>query len=103
MTITHDMDIKDIDVLETLAKNNSRDYNLRKLAEECSELTTILLQKLNKAEVVADDKIIDEMEDVNLRLKIAKKLFDREKLKARQRHKLSNWKKYILEGKYKEI
>ena len=55
---------------------NKRERDLRKAAEECSELATILIQQLNKPHKDFSEKIEEEMGDVLFRLENLKKHFD---------------------------
>lgn len=103
MTITHDMDENSKNILETLAGYNSYEYNLRKCAEEASELSTIILQSLNKPGFIPDNKIIEEIGDLDLRLKILKIMFGKDKVNERKSNKLKSWQKQLENKRYKEI
>ena len=55
---------------------DERERDLRKAAEECSELTTILVQQLNKPRKNFSRKIEEEIGDVLFRLENLKKHFN---------------------------
>jgi hypothetical protein len=55
---------------------NNRERDLRKAAEECSELATILIQQLNKPHKDFSKHIIEEMGDALFRLENLRKHFD---------------------------
>ena len=55
---------------------NQRERDLRKAAEECSELATVLIQQLNKPHTDLNNHIIEEMGDVLFRLENLRKHFD---------------------------
>ena len=56
--------------------NKVRERDLRKAAEECSELATVLMQQLNKPHKDLSKHIIEEMGDVLFRLENLRKHFD---------------------------
>jgi len=88
-------------LIKYLVKNNDYKYNLLKTAEELNELSTILLQYVNKDNKVDKQKIIEEIGDSIIRIKVLKKLFNRKKVKERIKFKLNKFRSYIKEGKYK--
>ena len=55
---------------------NQRERDLRKAAEECSELATVLIQQLNKPHKDFSKNITEEMGDVLFRLDNLRKHFD---------------------------
>ena len=55
---------------------DKKERDLRKAAEECSELATILIQQLNKPRRNFSKKIEEEMGDVLFRLENLKKHFN---------------------------
>ena len=55
---------------------NERERDLRKAAEECSELATVLIQQLNKPHKDLSEHIIEETGDVLFRLENLRKHFD---------------------------
>lgn len=83
-------------VLEHMRKKNSPNYNLLKMAEECSELSTAILQRINKpGQVTDDEEIIDELGDVALRLL---HFGNDERVAARVRHKINRYYDLINKG-----
>jgi NTP pyrophosphatase (non-canonical NTP hydrolase) len=86
-------------VTDLLVKRNDYDYNITKSVEELSELSTILLQKLNKPNRVDDQKIIDEIGDVYIRLSVLGKMFGTKKVERRITKKLKKYANYIKQGK----
>ena len=75
--------------------------NILKIAEECQELSLILIQSLSKG--VDEEKIIEEIGDVKFRLKVLESYYDSEKIKQRINKKLEKNLKYINDKKYKNI
>ena len=47
---------------------NNKDFDMKKAAEECSELATILIQQINKPHKDYSKKIIEELGDVLFRV-----------------------------------
>lgn len=93
---------KDI-VYKHLLNANDREYTIKKTIEELLELVLILQQKLNKPDLVSDEKIIEEIGDVNIRLKVLKQIYPIELIKKRIGFKLKKFYKYIITDKYKNI
>lgn len=88
---------------EIIDYNNDGAYVLTKAAEECSELTTILLQKLLKPAKVDNQDVIDEIGDVYIRLKMLTMQIGKEKVQARIDYKLAKYAQYLNEEKYDKI
>ena len=93
--------MKDKELIKYLVENNDYKYNLLKTAEELNELSTILLQYVNKDNKIDKQKIIEEIGDSIIRIKILKKLFSKKKVKERIKFKLNKFRSYIKEAKYK--
>ena len=90
-------------VYNHLLNINDREYTIRKTIEELLELALILQQKLNKPDLVSDDKIIEEIGDCRIRLKVLKEIYPEKLIKKRINFKLKKFYKYIIEKKYKNI
>lgn len=88
------------DVIQYLALNNDKNYNLLKCTEELSELQTILLQNINKEKDVNIQDIIDEIGDCVIRLDVLKLIYDKTLIKERVDYKLNKFRTYIKKGKY---
>ena len=88
------------DVIQYLALNNDKNYNLLKCTEELSELQTILLQNINKEKDVNIQDIIDEIGDCIIRLDVLKLIYDKTLIKERVDYKLNKFRTYIKKGKY---
>lgn len=87
-----------------MAEQNYGPYNLLKAAEELQELATVLLQRINKdANKVPNEKIIEEIGDVKIRIKVLEKLFPKELIDERVNRKLTLFQGYIDSGKHKNI
>ena len=93
---------KDI-VYNHLLNVNDREYTIKKTIEELLELALILQQKLNKPDLVSDEKIIEEIGDVQIRLKVLKQIYPIELIKKRINFKLKKFYKYITNKTYKNI
>lgn len=87
-------------LIKYLVKNNDYKYNLLKTAEELNELSTILLQYVNKDNKIDKQKIIEEIGDSIIRIMVLKKLFNKKKINSRINFKLNKLKSYIKENKY---
>lgn len=95
---------KSIIVYNHLLNINDKDYTLRKTIEELQELSLILTQRLNKSkELVPDKDIIEEIGDVEIRLKVLKKMFPSKLIKKRINFKLTKFYNYIVDQTYKNI
>lgn len=92
--------MKDKELIKYLVENNDYKYNLLKTAEELNELSTILLQYVNKDNKIDKQKIIEEIGDSIIRIRILKKLFNKKKINSRINFKLNKLKSYIKENKY---
>ena len=88
------------ELIQYLVENNKYKHNLLKAAEELSELSLALLQKVNK-EDVSDDNIVEEIGHVKIRLAILDELFNKQDVQESIDSKLSKFRKYIKEDKYK--
>lgn len=92
-----------IDVVQELVKTNSYDYNIRKAVEEFLELSEVLMKKINKmgeGKEPSNEKIVDEIGDCCIRLKVLKLIFGVEGVKNRVNKKLTQFEGYLIEGKY---
>ena len=92
--------MKDKELIKYLVENNDYKYNLLKTAEELQELSLVLTQMALKKEKVDKQKVIDEIGDVKIRLKVIQHFFSRKKVKKRVKFKLNKLKSYIKENKY---
>ena len=90
----------DKELIKYLAETNDYKYNLLKTAEELNELSTILLQYVNKDNKIDKQKIIEEIGDSIIRITVLKKLFNKKKINSRINFKLNKLKSYIKENKY---
>jgi len=90
-------------VYDYLKNKNDPNYNLSKTAEELNELSLILLQKLNKPNFINDQKIIDEIGDVKIRLNVLEKQFLKSKIKSRINSKINKFYYLIKNKKHKNI
>lgn len=81
-------------VLKRLHKN-SHHFNLLKAAEEASELSAVLLQRVNKGPLkVSDKKIIEEIGDLKIRLWYLEAYYGKESVKNRIINKFIQINKY---------
>jgi len=93
---------KDI-VYNHLLNVNDRNYTINKTIEELLELSLILQQKQNKPDLVSDEKVIEEIGDVKIRMKVLEEIYSKDAIKDRVLHKLNKFYKYIIIKKYKNI
>lgn len=87
-------------LIKYLSDNNDYNYNLTKALEELSELSEVLLQRINKGMKVPDKKITDEIGDLYIRLDILANLFGKGEVNNRIAYKLNKYSSYIDEGKF---
>ena len=93
--------MKNKELIKYLVENNDYKYNLLKTVEELNELSTILLQYVNKDNKIDKQKIIEEIGDSIIRIMVLKKLFNKKKINSRIKFKLDKFRSYIKEDKYK--
>ncbi len=103
MNITQEQGQTRKGIIDILVEKNGYHYNLHKAAEECQELGLVLTQKLLKPKKVNDQEIIDEIGDVEIRLEILKKMFNKEKIEDRIAYKLKKFQEYVDHDSYKHI
>ena len=92
--------MKNKELIKYLANNNDYKYNLLKAAEELQELSLCLTQMALKEDKVDKQEVIDEIGDVEIRIKVLKHFFSRNKIKKRVQFKIDKLKSYIKENKY---
>lgn len=88
-------------VYNYMITRNNKNYNTLKLIEELSELATILTQSLTKG--AEPEKIIEEIGDVKMRLKVVEARYSKELIQGRIDFKLKKNLKYLKQEKYKDI
>lgn len=84
-----------IKCINILNEKNTFEFNMMKTIEELNELSTILLQNLNKPGKINKDKIIEEIGDVQIRLWWLKSRYSTFKIKKRIVYKLIKLNKYV--------
>jgi len=93
-----------LEIVNKLVANNPIQYNLLKACEELTELTEVLLKKVNKKGGIKEppnSAIIEEIGDSYIRLAALSIIFGEEAVEARINYKLGNFEKYMKEGKYR--
>jgi hypothetical protein len=90
----------DKELIRYLVGNNDYKYNLLKAAEELQELSLVLTQMALKENKVDKQEVIDEIGDVEIRIRVLKYFFNRNKIKKRIRLKLNKLKSYVKNNKY---
>lgn len=88
------------ELIKYLADNNDYKYNLLKAAEELQELSLVLTQMALKEDKVKKQEVIDEIGDVEIRIKVLKYFFNKSKIKERFQFKIDKLKSYIVDKKY---
>lgn len=89
------------ELIAHLVQTNNPLYNLSKIAEECGELNTVILQSINKGETGPDkNEIIEEIGDLAIRLEIAKAIYGEKEVNDRIQFKLDKYKGYVKDGLY---
>lgn len=103
MDTLEETDTKLNEVTDILHRKNKEQYNILKAAEECQELSLALIHLLTKPDKVDKQKVIDEIGDVIIRIKILVKMFDEEEIIKRIENKLSEYKEFNDNKKYENI
>ncbi len=89
------------EIIQYMFENNEKKFHLLKAAEEFSELTTAILQYLNKdGRETTEKDIVKEIGDCSIRIEILKKVFKKKDIKKRITYKLSNIRKFIISNRY---
>tara|TARA_R110000772_G_scaffold62241_4_gene140013 strand:- start:8 stop:289 length:282 start_codon:yes stop_codon:yes gene_type:complete len=83
-------------IRDLLIKNNKAKFNHTKASEELAELTTVLLQRVNKGAGVSDDKINEELAHALIRINVLVKVYGKKNIQ-----KEINKKEQHLYNKYK--
>lgn len=82
-------------IIKRLHKNTFN-FNLLKTAEECNELATVILQRINKGPLkVPDEEIIKEIGDLKLRIIYLEEIYGKEKVNNRVKEKFIQINKYV--------
>lgn len=92
-----------MNIIDELVKTNSYKYNLKKSVEELLELAEVLMKKVNKKggpKEPDNQKVIDELGDVWIRLEVLMNIFGRGAIQERIDKKLTQFEGYINENKY---
>lgn len=88
-------------VYDYIINKNDPTYNTLKAIEELNELSLILTQSLSKG--VSEEHIIEEIGDVEFRLKAIKARYSKKLIKKRINLKIKKNLTYLNENKYKNI
>lgn len=72
-----------------LRETDPKEWDMRKTAEECSELATVLIQQLNKPHKDLTEEVIEELGDVIFRVERLKKYYDSDKVTKRFLYKVT--------------
>lgn len=90
------------EIIQKVFEYNTPEYNAIKLAEELQELSLEII-KLTTKPTLDDTRIqaiIDELGDVEIRLRIYKKQFDKDAIENRINLKLGKFKELLESKKY---
>lgn len=87
-------------VIKHLSETNDKSYNITKALEELSELSEILLKRLNKGNAISDKQIVDEIGDVQIRVDVLSEQFGRGEVNNRIAYKLNKYSSFIDDGKF---
>lgn len=91
-------------ILINVKDNNSWEYNHLKAVEELTELSEVLIKKVNKKggpKEPTNQEIIDELGDVLIRIEILMQIYGDWEVYDRRDFKLLKFEGYLNEGKYK--
>lgn len=87
-------------IINHLVVTNDYKYNLLKTSEELQELALVLTQMALKKDKVNKQKVIDEIGDVKIRMRVLEHFFSRRRINKRIDFKLCKFKEYIEQNKY---
>lgn len=93
-------------ILSELAEKNSENYNLLKVAEECSELSKEIIDYINKPHKGNISKLADEYGDLVIRMNILiRKMGEgfKEYVESRIESKLKKYQKRLTDKSYDNI
>src|SRR5688572_20022956 len=96
----------DEEILLTLEGRNGEEFNHLKAIEELSELVEVLIKKITKrggTKEPSDRSVIEEIGDVNLRLRILEYEYGVDLVRKREQEKLLKWAEYIDTNRYTHI
>lgn len=94
---------QDHPTIDKMVETNEWDYNIDKTIEELLELAEVLMKrKLKGNSEFAPKKqaIIDEIGDVEIRIRVLRKLLGEEAIDKRIEEKLAKFEGFYKEGKY---
>lgn len=86
----------DKEIIDIVISHNSEEYNLLKLAEECTELSEVLIKMVTKPNRREEkmEHLIEEIGDVSLRTRI---LVDKLKISDKVEERVNSKLKYLDE------
>ena len=93
----------DLEFIKRIAVNADRDYTLRKAAEECLELATVLLQQVNKPSKNYTKNIEEEISHVSMRMLMISELFDKNNIQREFNSKIGYLRNWETERGYKNL
>lgn len=90
-------------IVKNLAETNDYNYNLLKAAEECTELSEVLIKSVTKKGTKKEpskQSVIEEIGDVQIRLDVLKHLYGEDDVNLRIVDKLKKYENYQTERQY---
>lgn len=87
-----------LEFLKRITTNQDKDYILRKTAEECMELATVLLQQVNKPSKNYKNAIEEEISHVTMRILMISEMFDKKNIQDQFDRKVENMKRWENDG-----
>ena len=92
---------EEFNIFDKLIEGNDPTYQLVKACEELSELTTALLQYVNKrGKTTTEQDVIVEIADVKIRMEVLERVFDSNKIKEAYDSKIEKLSKWTINGDY---
>lgn len=92
-----------VEFLRRVATTADKDYALRKAAEECIELATVLLQQVNKPVKNYTREIEEEISHVSMRMLMISELFNKSNIQQQFDRKCENMKRWERDGNYRNL
>lgn len=83
------------DIIKRIVEKNGVEYNIAKAVEECLELSLVLQQYKTKPHKVDETAIIDEIADVDIIIRMLKRVYPLDLIEKRVEFKLNKLEEYI--------
>jgi NTP pyrophosphatase (non-canonical NTP hydrolase) len=89
--------------IDKMVTKNTPQYNYIKLAEECNELALAIMHKISKPHKDTMVNLIEEVGDVEIRLRVIKKQVGIALVNHRIKAKMLKYKQWFISKRYPNI